>query len=131
MIELVQDNRVETYLQSHEDEEGTDMLAGIRAWARGASASLQRAVQQAVPTRKQQHAPAEHEGVSTADRFAVRYMALDARVHAKAYAKLLHEKLMYADAFVAASCGRFRSSMSRHMRLSTKRCPTCRIKSSQ
>ena len=62
--DLVQDSRVETYLQSQE-EEGTDMLAGLQAWAHNASASLQRIVHQAVPATQKQHALAEDEGVST------------------------------------------------------------------
>ncbi|KAL3148377.1 hypothetical protein ABBQ38_013833 [Trebouxia sp. C0009 RCD-2024] len=61
LVDYFQDSRVETYLQSQE-EEGTDMLAGIQAWAHNASASLQRIVHQAVPARQQHHTLAEDEG---------------------------------------------------------------------
>lgn len=47
---MLQDRRVETYLQSQE-EEGTDILANVQAWGYNATASLQRLVQRAVPAR--------------------------------------------------------------------------------
>ena len=62
---LVQDHRVETYLQSQE-EEGTDMLTSIQAWALNATASLQQFVQQALPARPQQLTPDDYEEVSMA-----------------------------------------------------------------
>ena len=63
---LVQDHRVETYLQSQE-EEGTDMLASIQAWAVNASASLQHLVQQALPATPKQNTLDDYEEVSMAD----------------------------------------------------------------
>ena len=62
---MVQDSRVETYLQSQE-EEGSGMLADVQAWAQNATASLQRLVQQALPARQNQHTLDEPEGVSMA-----------------------------------------------------------------
>lgn len=67
--QLVQDGRVETYLQSQE-EEGTDMLASIQAWGLTATASLQRLVQQALPARPKLHTLDDYEEVSVADVFS-------------------------------------------------------------
>ena len=77
---MVQDRRVETYLQSQE-EEGTDMLASIQAWGLDATASLQRLVQQLLPARPQQHTFDDYEEVSMAGLLCDRTMGQMALMH--------------------------------------------------
>ena len=67
---MLQDRRVETYLQSQE-EEGTDILANIQTWGYGATATLQRLVQRAVPARPTLD---EYEEVGLTDSFCICHM---------------------------------------------------------
>lgn len=102
VTEMVQDSRVETYLQSQE-EEGTDMLAGIQAWAHNASASLQRIVHQAVPARQQHHTLAEDEGVSTADGFQLQSVVPIASRFMALYWQGFYALPIHASAYIAAA----------------------------
>lgn len=102
VAEMAQDSRVETYLQSQE-EEGTDMLAGIQAWAHSASASLQRIVHQAVPARQQHHTLAEDEGVSTADGIQLQPVAPVASRFMALYWQGFYAVSMYVSAYIAAA----------------------------
>lgn len=50
----LQDSRVETYIQSQEEGESSSMWSNIRGWTHNAGASVQRLVQQSLPTRHPQ-----------------------------------------------------------------------------
>lgn len=61
---MMQDSRVETYLQSQE-EDGGSMLADIKSWAHSTKSSLQNLMQQTLSARQSHRALDESDWVST------------------------------------------------------------------